>query len=339
MDTVKIGKKVVGRNNPVCIVAEIASAHQGNPETCKELVREVARAGADAVKFQKFSAEELVVSGPKQEHFKKIELADSEWREIISIARKSGLEVMADVFDEKSCDLMDELGVSAFKIHSTDLSNPYMLAHVAGKKKPVLLGVGGGKPEEIKEAIEIVKKNGCKDIMLVHGFQAYPTKLEDTNFGLISALKERFGLNVGYHDHVDAESDLALFMPCVSVAYGASLVEKHVILSRKEKGLDYQSALTPEEFKRLIKNIREFERAIGHGKFEFSDAEKKYREEVRKNIVARRDIPAGTVITLEMLAFKRSKPGLSPLEAPKVVGKKTKVKILKDEVISREKLT
>ncbi len=338
MDTVKIGKKFVGENNPVLIVAEIASAHQGNPETCKELVREIARSGADAVKFQKFVAEELVVSGPKQEHFKKIELADDEWREIISIARKSGLEVMADVFDERSCDLMDGLGVSAFKIHSTDLSNPYMVSHVAEKKKPILLGVGGGKPEEIKNAIDVARSRGCKEIVLIHGFQAYPTKLKDTNLKLIPTLKEKFGLNVGYHDHVDAESDLALHMPCISVAYGASLVEKHVILSRREKGLDYQSALTPEEFKKMVKNIREFEKAVGSGKFEFSDAEKKYREEVRKNIVARVEMPAGTTIRIEMLAFKRSKPGLSPLEASKVIGKKTRVKIEKDEVISREKL-
>jgi sialic acid synthase SpsE len=338
MSTVKIGNRIVGKNKPVLIVAEVASAHQGDVDICKELVEKVGRSGADAIKFQKFTAEELVVAGPSRKHFKEIEFSDTEWREVFSVAKKFNWEILADVFDVGSCDLMNELGASAFKIHSTDLTNPYLISHVAEKEKPILLGVGGGTNEEIRGAIETIRSYGKGSIILVHGFQAYPTKLEDTNLKLIQTLGEVFGLNVGYHDHVDAESEMALFLPCMAIPFGATIIEKHVILDRSGKGLDYQSALTPEEFKKMVGNVRDFERAVGSGKIELSAAEKKYREEVRKNIVAKTNIPAKTVIKLEMLAFKRSKPGLSPTEAVDMLGKKAKVDIKKDEVITWDKL-
>lgn len=339
LNSVKIGRKVVGEGKPVFVVAEIASAHQGKPEVCKDLVKRVGQTGADAVKFQKFKPEELVVSGSRQEHFKRIEMTEEDWRGIISVARKHRWEILSDVFDEESCDFMDEMGVSAFKIHSSDLSNPYLISHVADKGKPLLLGTGGARLEEIKNAVKIAKSRENGKIILIHGFQAYPTKLENTNLRLMGELEEEFGLNVGYHDHIDAESELALFLPSVAVAFGATLIEKHVILDRKGKGLDYQSALTPSEFKRMIENIRDFEKTLGSGKFEFSAAEKKYRLEVRKNIVAKVDIPAGVKIDLSMLAFKRSKPGLAPSEAKKIIGQRVKKDIKKDEVIGWEKLT
>ena len=336
---IKIGKKMIGANNPAFIIAEIGSAHQGEIEICKTLVKMTSQTGADAIKFQKFICDELVVSAdPRYEVYKNIEMNEDNWREIISYTKKFDLEILADVFDERSSDLMDELGVTAFKIHSTDLTNPYLISHVAKKGKPLLLATGGSTMEEIKNAIEIAKSCGNEKVVLVHGFQAYPTRVEDTNLKFIQTLRNTFGLDVGYHDHVDAESELAFILPCVAVAFGASVIEKHITLDRGLRGLDYYSALNPNEFGKMVKIIRKVESSLGSGSCDFSEAEKKYRDTTKKNIVARAGIPAGAIINMSMLAFKRSGSGLQPSEAAKVVGRKAKTTIKKDEIITWDKL-
>lgn len=338
--SIKIGKKVIGAPHPIFIIAEIASAHQGEVELCKNLVKNASETGADAIKFQKFICDELIVpTDPRHETLKKIEMNKDNWREIIRYAKKFDCEILTDVFDERSADLMDELGVAAFKIHSTDLTNPYLISHVAQMKKPILLATGGSTLEEIGNAIKTAKSCGNEDIILVHGFQGYPTRVEDAALRFIQTLKTTFGINVGYHDHTDAESELALFLPCMSVAFGATIIEKHITLDRSAKGFDYYSALHPDEFKRMIENIRAIERSLGSGRGEFSDAERSYRDSVKKNIVARANIPPMTVITMDMLAFKRSEPGLPPSEAGKIVGKKAKTPIKKNEIITWDKLS
>jgi len=336
---VKIGKKTIGRENPTFIIVEIASAHGGDVDECKKLVKMASETGADAIKFQKFICDELATPEyPGYEDLKKIELSDEEWKEVINYTKKFNLEILADVFDKNSCDLMDQLGVAAFKIHSSDLTNPDLIKYVAKKQKPILLGTGGATLNEIRDAIAILNPLVNKNVILVHGFQSYPTKVSDTNLRLIQTLKNTFQLETGYHDHVDAENELALILPCVAVAMGASVIEKHITLDRKMKGYDYHSALNPSEFRKMIKLIRETEAGLGSGKFELSLAEKKYRKSVRKKIVARIDIQKGKRITRSMLAFKRSNQGLAPTEINAILGKKAKVNLRKNEIITLDKV-
>lgn len=336
---IKIGARVIGEARPTFIIAEIASAHQGEVEICKSLVKRASEAGTDAIKFQTFICDELIVpTDPRYKDLKKIEIGEDEWREIIRYAKKFDCEIVADVFDERSADLMDELGMAAFKIHSTDLTNPYLISHVSRKKKPILLATGGSTLEEIGNAIVTAKSCGNEDIILIHGFQGYPTRIEDANLRFIQTLKSAFGLNVGYHDHTDAESEFASVLPCVAIAEGAAVIEKHITLDRSLRGFDYHSALHPEEFERMVKNIREIEKSFGSGLCEFSDAEKAYRVLTKRYIVARVDIPPNAIIDMNMLAFKRSAPGLSRSEADKIIGRKTKISIKKDEIITWDKL-
>ncbi len=307
---------------PARVIVEIASAHEGDAALCKKLVEESARTGADGIKFQIFSADELMVStDSRHEIFSKIELTPQEWEDVISLAKQTGLEVLADVFDEQSFGLASRLGVSTFKIHSTDLTNPDLIAKVAKRGRPILLSTGGGTEEEIQEAIELISSCGNSDITLIHGFQNYPTLLEDTNLKAMESLRKRYGLRVGYHDHVDAETELALVLPSIAAAMGAVMIEKHITPDRSKKGYDYQSALNPNEFKEMVSRLRESEKSFGDGSLDLREAEKKYREATRKNIVAREKIPEGAVIERSMLAFKRSEPGLQPSEVGKVLGK------------------
>jgi N,N'-diacetyllegionaminate synthase len=242
------------------------------------------------------------------------------------------------VFDIPSLELMDRPEVKGYKLHLTNLANPDMLASIAKLAKPVFLATGGAKLEEIRTAIDTLKSNGNGDIILMHGYQAYPTRLEEVNLRLMSQLKELFHLPVGFLDHVDGGTEMALIVPLAALAFGACVIEKHITLDRSLKGRDYFSSLDPPQFQLLMNHIREVEKTFGRGAFSLSSEELKYRQEVMKNIVAAIPIPRGTEISASMLAFKRSSPGLSPVEAPNLSGKVARIDIAKDEVITWEKV-
>ena len=337
MKTIRIGDKKIGNNESVFIMGEIASSHEGSLELAKKMLKAGVETGVDAIKFQIFSAEELLVpEHPKYESFKEIELKEEEWIELSEYSKNFSIMIIADVFDEWSADLADSLEVTAFKIHSTNLSNPHMLKHVAKKEKPIFLATGGSTTKEIKAAIEIVKRNGTEDIILMHGYQGFPSRLENTNLKLIQTLRNKFNLEVGIADHVAAGTDMCIIAPLLAIAFGACVIEKHFTLDRSLKGVDYHSALNPVELKDFVGKVRQAEIAIGSGISEISEEEEEYRKLMKKNIVARVNIIKETMIERDMLAFKRASGGLSPAETEKIIGKKTKKDIKENEIISLE---
>ena len=332
---IRIGDTTVGAGEPAYVIAEVAGSHEGNLETAKKMVIAASEAGAGAVKFQIFQADELVTAHhPKYKSFQEVEFQPEEWNELLEYAQNFKIVFLADVFDLPSLQLMDRLEVHGYKIHLTNLTNPYMLTAVAKTKKPVFLATGGAKPEEIESAINILKNNGNDNIILMQGYQAYPTRLEEVNFRAINKLRKMFQCPVGFLDHVDGGTEMAMIVPIVSIAWDACVIEKHFTLDRNLGGRDYFSALNPDEFKLLVQNIREIEKTFGTGDFKLSAEELKYRNEVMKNIVARVHIARGTQITEAMLAFKRSEPGLPPSEASRITGRFARADIDKDENIT-----
>ncbi len=332
---IKISRKFIGENQRVYIIGEIASAHEGKISILKKLIKAGSKTGVDALKVQIFKADELVAkSHPKHKSFHEIELTEEEWKEAFSYAKELNVKLIADVFDLPSLNIAKKLGAIAFKIHSTNLTNPYMLKAVAKKKKPIFLGVGGSTLNEIGYAISEIRKNGNSKIILMHGFQGNPTKIENTNLKAIKTLREKFNLPVGISDHVDADSELAFIVPLVAIGFGACVIEKHFTLDRSKKGRDYYSSLNPKELERFVKLVREVERAIGTGKIVLSKQEKGYRKIMKKSIVAREDIDKNEKITLKKIAFKRAMHGLSPKDANRVIGKRAKKKIKKDQPIT-----
>lgn len=326
---IKIAEKVVGGNAPVFIIAEAANSHEGSLDTAKKLVRAAVDAGADAVKFQKFVAEELLVSNhPDFSLFKSLELKDQEWKELFDYADELGILAFADVFDLPSAAFMTSLGVPAFKVHSTDLSNPDLLKYVAAQKKPIFLGVGATYLEEIEQALSFLHQ----EVVLIHGFQAFPTRIEETNLKFLKTLQERFYCPIGFMDHVDASEMFASVLPVVALGFGVCALEKHITLDRSKRGIDYQSALNPDEFRRFVLQVRRVELALGSGKNNFAEDEEKYRLKTKKSIVAKYDIKVGEVVTRDMLAFRRARGGLSPMEVDKLVGKVAFEPMKKDDI-------
>lgn len=326
---IKIEKRVIGEDNPVFVIAEAANSHEGSLDTAKGLVRAAAEAGADAVKFQKFVTEELLVSShPDFALFKRLELRDREWKELFDYAAELELLAFADVFDIPSAVFMTSLNVSAYKVHSTDLSNPDLLKYVASQKKPVFLGVGATYLEEIEQALSFLHQ----EVVLIHGFQAFPTEVEETNLMFLKTLREKFGRLVGFMDHVDGSEEFATILPLVALGYGARVIEKHITLDRSKKGIDHESALNPSEFRKFVCRVRRVESAIGSGNNLFSENEENYRLKTKKSIVAERDIKAGEVVTRDMVAFRRARRGMSPMEIHKFIGKVVPKTMRRDDI-------
>ena len=316
------------------VIAEMANAHEGSADTARAIVAAAAEAGADAIKFQKFTAGELLVPyHPRYEHFRKLEMADSVWSKLVSLARACGLYVIADVFGLESAQLMRRLEVDGYKIHSSDTANLELISHVASFGNPVFLSCGGVRQLEIIEAVQAIRRAGNEQIVLLHGFQNYPTRIEDTQLKRLFTLADQFGLPVGYADHVAADSEWAILLPVMAVAAGARVIEKHVTLDRSRKGIDYFSSAETQELARLVQLLREAGKSRG-GTYEFTEGELRYLEEVKKLMVASRDLPAGTVVEPSMLTFKRAPSNVHQLKYADVVGRTLRVPRKADELLS-----
>ncbi|MGB8276142.1 MAG: N-acetylneuraminate synthase family protein [Alphaproteobacteria bacterium] len=297
------------------IIAEIASAHEGDPEFARRLWRLACATGADAVKFQIFRRAALMSRvHPKYESFGQIEIAPEDWRAILKEAGQGPAEIVAEIYDEDSLALAQESGVvAAYKIPTSDIGNRALVRAAVATGRRLFLAVGGAREDEIAEAVSWLSDAKAQAVLL-HGFQAYPTRIEDTHLARLPALRERYGLAVGYADHVDAEDrELARLVPAMAIAAGASAIEKHITEDRARKGRDHYSALDPAEFADFVALIRRIEQAMGSADPALGEAEVRYRNEMKKQAVAARALSVGARLGRGDVAFKRiGGPGLAP---------------------------
>ena len=333
---VRIGDRFVGEGEPVFIIAEIGSNHDGKLEQAKQLIASAKECGADAVKFQSFTADKLV--SPKYEKiykaFKEAELP-SEWhRELAKFAASRGIIFLSTPFDEEIASLLDNLGVPAFKIASYDMNNYPLLRHVAGFKKPLLLSTGMANLSEVEEAVNTIRGGGNNDIILLHCVSDYPTRLEDANIKAMVIMQRTFQLPVGYSDH-----SLGIVVALGAVALGACVIEKHVTINKTLPGPDHPHSLGVAEFKEMVQQIRHLELALGSETKAPAETEIHERGWGRRGIYAAVDIPKGATINRDMLKIVR--PCLNALE-PKnidlVLGKAAKRAIAANEPIEWENI-
>ncbi len=330
----------MGEGAPCFVLAEVASAHGGSAETALKMLDAAFKMGADGIKFQLFRSDLLVVRRhPGRKDFDQIELTAKEWKRILKAAKASGLAVMAEAFDAPSLEMAAEAGVDGYKVHTTDMENPDFIRAVGKLGKPVFFATGGVPEEAIQEALD---RAGKAPIGLLHGFQTFPTPIEEIRFADLARWKERFRVPIGFLDHTDGGSAFALVAPALAVSYGADLVEKHFTLDRSEKGFDYQSSLNPEDFYRMVELLRQAERARGDGAATVSDGAQRYHRLMARSIVAAALIPRGEVLTAPMLAFKRTdirfEPGFAPRDSDRVIGRRAARPIQADETIREEML-
>jgi len=342
MKKIRIGNKFVGVKEPTFIIAEAGSNHDGKLEQAKKLIDVAADAGADAVKFQTFLADKLVAkTSLEEEHiektmydiFKKIELPREWLPELVEYANKRDLIFLSSTFDKEAVDLLEEIGVPAFKIASGELTNLPLLRYTAEKGKPLIVSTGASTLDEIKEAITVIKSVKNKNVILLHCVSSYPTAIEDANLKSMVTLQRTFQLPTGYSDHT-----LGIVAPLATVAMGAVMIEKHFTLDRSLHGPDHSYALEPQELKAMVESIRTVEKLLGSSVKQPTKAELENRRLAGRSIFAKRDIPVGTIITEEMLELLRPVIGLQPKYLEAVVGRKARTNIKQYEPITWDKI-
>lgn len=339
---ISIGTKRIG--DSIFIIAEVGVNHNGSLKRALRMVDEVARAGADAVKFQTFIPELLVSkqapkadyqkgsSGKNQlEMLQRLALSHEDFRELSKRAEKRRVIMLSTAFDEASVDFLETLNVPAYKIGSGDLTNLPLIEHVAKKGKPVILSTGMGTLDEVRRAVAAIREQGNQRIILLQCVSSYPSDPAASNLRAMQTLRETFHVPVGFSDHT-----LGIEVALAAAALGAVVIEKHFTLSRKLTGPDHEASLEPEDFQQMVRGVRTVEEALGKPEKVPTEEEMKMRLVSRRSIVASRDIGKGEVITKEMLAMKRPGTGIQPSDLPAILGKRAARRIKPDEVLTWE---
>jgi len=302
----------------VFVIAEAGVNHNSDLELAKRLVDVAVQAGVDAVKFQAFIPEHVVAKGAgvavyqrarvpgddesQLELLRRLALKEEEFRQLKGYCDRAGVNFLATPFDYYNADLLDEIGVPAFKISSGDLTNHPLLRHVAGKGKPLILSTGMATLGGVEEALEVVRRAGADSVTLLHCTSNYPAAYGDVNLRAMVTLRHAFGLPVGYSDHT-----LGIEVAVAAAALGARVVEKHLTLDRGMAGPDHQASLEPEELAAMVQAIRNVEQALGDGIKRPAGAEIEVMGATRRSLVAACDIAAGELITAEKLNIKNGR--------------------------------
>ncbi|MBW1740222.1 MAG: N-acetylneuraminate synthase family protein [Deltaproteobacteria bacterium] len=339
MKSVKIGGKRIGKGEPTFIIAEIGYNFE-NVEQAKQSIEAAVEAGADAVKFQTFKADTIVTrdimfppeaGGTSQyEEFKRFEMSEEMHREVFGYARQRGIIAFSTPSHPDDVELLERIGVPAYKIGSDDLTNVPFLQYVARKGRPMIVSTGMGTLAEVENAIETIRGEGNEHIVMLQCVSSYPiTDLSTVNLRAIQTIERAFDVPVGLSDHTTTIS-----IPIAAVALGAVAVERHFTLSKDLSVPDAFFSADTGELKTIVRGIREVEMALGDGIKRPTHAETEMRRETRKGLIAACDIPAGTRLTEEMIIIKRPGTGIAPKCLDLIVGRTARVDIKVDTVIT-----
>ena len=340
------GDRVIGRGEPVFVIAEAGVNHNGELDLAFQLVEAAADAGADAVKFQTFVAESVITADAEKadyqktttgaqesqlEMVKRLELSFEDFRELKNYCDSRAIMFLSTPFDSASIDFLDELGVAGFKISSGDLTNHPLVRHVAAKRRPVILSTGMSDLNEVDEALYVLRSAGNEQVILLQCVTNYPAAVEDVNLKAMLTMQAAFSVNVGYSDHT-----LGIDVPLAAVALGACVIEKHFTLDKSATGPDHRASLEPQEFKAMVSSIRRVEAALGTSIKTPAVSEASNAAIARRSIVAARNISRGMTITSEEIAFKRPGTGLPPKMADRVLGKTARVDVAAGTLLKLE---
>jgi len=327
--------RTVGDGCPCFVIAEIGQNHNGQLNLAKKLIDMAARCNADAVKFQKRDisweltrdAYDRPYEGPNSFgetygiHREYLELDESQHRELKEYAQACGLIYVCTACDPPSVDLLERIGNSIYKVASRDVTNIPLLRRLAKTGKPVILSSGMSSLAEVREAIDAFEGSSCP-LTLMQCISEYPAQPENVNLRAMQTMREEFDLLVGLSDHTSG-----VITGVAGANLGAFAVEKHITMSRAMNGTDHAAALEEEGLKRLVSYIRICESAMGNGKKEFNVVAQSAKDKLARSLVSKSVIPAGTVLTEEMLVMKSPGTGLAWNDRDQIVGHKTKIEI------------
>ena len=331
VDAVEIKGLKIGPGQPCFVVAEAGVNHNGSLESAFQMVDVAAQIGADAIKFQTFKADRLLANdAPKAEYqrqgtpteesahemLSRLELSEEAHRRIQERCEHKVIVFISTPFDEESADLLESMNVPLYKIPSGEITNLPFLAHVARKRRPMLVSTGMSYLGEVEAAVKAIEEASNSPFVLLHCVSQYPADPIDVNLRAMSTLENAFDVPTGFSDHT-LGNEVAL----AAVTLGASVIEKHFTLDRKLPGPDQQASLEPEEMAAVIRALRNVEIALGDGRKVPVRSEGDTLRVARRSLVATTAIPCGTCLTEEMVGLRRPGTGLPPHMRPIVVGR------------------
>ena len=324
----------IGKGLPVITIAEAAVEHMGSIEVAKAMIDAAKDSGADIIKFQMHIPDAEMIpgsikfwGGSLDEVLAKYNLTVDNHIELINYSNDVGIQYLSTPFCSAAADILDELGVPAFKIGSGEMTNIPMLKHIAKKKKPMIISTGMSSMNEIHETVSAMKEDNVQ-FMLTNCTSIYPPRYDQINLGAIRKMTKEFNILVGHSDHTPD-----IWTALGAVCLGAVLVEKHFTINRRLRGPDHAVSLEPQEFKMMVQAIRKIEAAMGSEKKVYTE-EMTVRKWAHHSVVAIQLIPAGTKITSDMVDVKRPGEGVPAKFLNKIIGNTSTKPIKKDTIIS-----
>ena len=343
MKSLTIGKSRIGDNFSTYIIAEIGG-NFSTFEQGKTLIDAATSCGANAVKIQTFKADKLVstyaifdmpsVGGRKKQLdvIRKLELNEKIQKKLFGYCTNKKITFFSTPSHPNDVDFLENIGIKLYKIGSDDLTNIPLIKYISKCKKPTIISTGMSNMKEIKDAVEAYSSQNNK-LALLHCVSMYPYDPKYSNLNAINTMKKEFKIPIGWSDHTKG-----IEICIAAVALGANIVEKHFTLNKKAKGPDHVLSSDPRDFSNMVKSIRLIEAAKGTGMKKPAKCELSSLKNVRKSIVASKDIPAGTILTDNFLEIKRPGNGISPNKLNLIIGKRIKKMVMKDKPIKMDYL-
>src|SRR4051812_16136851 len=341
-----MGTRLVGDDQPCFVLAEGGVNHNGDPALAEDLVRIAAECNADAVKFQKRSASELLTRAALErpyvnansmgatygEHRARLELSDDVWCRLREVASGLGIEFLGSAWDRSSADFLLRLDPPAIKTPSAVLTDLQLLEYLATSGKPLIVSTGMSSQQEVDEAVERIVRH-TDQVVLLQCTSAYPSEFADLNLRVMATFRERYGLLVGYSGH---ERGIAVSEAAATL--GACVIERHFTRDRTLPGPDHAASLEPIGLAKLVRDIRHIEIALGSGDKRIAASEVPVRMRLAKSVVAARDIPAGAVMRAEMLTVKGPGDGIPANHLAHLVGRVAAVDVAADTLLPKDAL-
>ncbi len=341
-----IAGRLVGPGRPAYVIAEAGSNHNRDLVTAKRLIEVAAEAGADAVKFQTYTAEGLYSRNtPTMSYLKDADLLEQqesvwdlikrveipwEWHgDLAEHAKGCGIDFLSTPFQEEAVDLLESLDVPAYKIASYEVNHLPLIGKCAATGKPLLISTGMASLGDIERALDTANGAKADQIAILHCAINYPPKFADLNLRAITTLAAAFNIPIGWSDH-----SMGHTADVVAVALGACIIEKHFTLSRDQPGPDHPFALEPKELAAMVTAIREAEASLGVSVKRVTEAEAEMYVLGRRSLVAARDIAIGAALTRDDIAIKRPGTGVPVHELEQILGRRAARPITSDEVLT-----
>ena len=343
----QIGNYTISSTSPVFIIAELSANHNGSLDTAIETIRAAKRAGANAIKFQTYTADTITIDSKKEDFLIKGMIWEGrnlhdlyteaytpwEWHEqLFDVAKEEGLECFSSPFDPTAVELLEKLNVPAYKIASFEITDIPLIELVASKGKPIIISTGIAELEDIELAIEACERMGNENIAILKCTSSYPAPIEEANMIMVKDFAERFNMIVGLSDHTIGST-----VPVVATCFGARIIEKHFILDRSIGGPDASFSMNEAEFTEMVKAVREAEKAIGKVDYNLTDKQKKGKDFSRSLYIVE-DVKSGEIITDKNIRSIRPGFGLHPRYYKDVLGKKANKDIERGERLKIEDL-